>query len=106
VKRQAQLVGESDLFRTQDNSAVQSPAAGRPNSLRPSPAKKSATSAAPVDSGHEGHSISGIVDAILEVGVERQGILDQLRAALVSANNESALKLARKLCGLSDEESR
>jgi hypothetical protein len=77
---------------------------------KPLRASALATNIAPsttsLDSEHNGHSISGIVDAILEVGLERQGILDQLRAALVSVDNESALKLARKLCGLSDEESR
>jgi hypothetical protein len=72
---------------------------------QPTPAKPP-TPKPRVDFADGGHSLSGIVDAILEVGLERQGILDQLRAALVSADNESALKLARKLCGLSDEESR
>jgi excisionase family DNA binding protein len=34
VKSQAQLTGESDLFATQDKSALQSSAAGHPDSLR------------------------------------------------------------------------
>lgn len=51
------------------------------------------TSAEPV-------ALSGIVDAILEVSRQRKLLLDELRSALQSGENDNALQLARKLCGL------
>lgn len=63
------------------------------------------TEEAPLDLGHDGHSISGIVDAILEVGRQRDGLLAQLRAALESGQEREALILAKRLCGLPYEES-
>lgn len=48
-------------------------------------------------------SLSGLVDAILEVGHQRKILLDQLRSALVSGNDGEALRLARQLCGLPNE---
>ena len=48
---------------------------------------------------------SGVVDAILEVGRQRNAILDRLRAALQSGDNSQALNLARQYCGLTHEES-
>ena len=76
--------------------------ADRPNSLSDfgtTPAKPRSPKAA-VDSAHDGHSISGIVDAILEVGQQRNALLAELRVALQSGNNGEALILARRLCGL------
>jgi hypothetical protein len=46
-------------------------------------------------------SLSGVVDAILEVGRQRDTLLMQLRAALESGREKDALVLARRLCGLS-----
>jgi hypothetical protein len=100
VKSRAQLSGELDLLTTQDKSALQPSAAGHPDSLRSSPAKKIATSTAPLDSGHEGHSVSGIVDAVLEIGSQRNALPTQLRAALESGKEKEALNFARRLCGL------
>jgi uncharacterized protein YpiB (UPF0302 family) len=45
-------------------------------------------------------SLSGVVDAILEVGRQRKSLLDQMRSALQSKDNAKALQLARQLCGL------
>ena len=45
-------------------------------------------------------SVSGLVDAILEVSRQRKTILDQVRSALLSGNDVEALQLARNLCGL------
>ena len=45
-------------------------------------------------------SISGLVDAILEVGNRRKALLSQLRSALLSSNDFEALVLARQICGL------
>lgn len=45
-------------------------------------------------------SLSGVVDAILEVSRQRKALLNQLRSALQSGNNAEALQLARQLCGL------
>jgi len=67
--------------------------------------KKVAASITPVDSEHDGHSISGIVDAILEIGRQRNTLLSYLRIALESGKEREALNLARRLCGLPHEES-
>ena len=48
---------------------------------------------------------SGVIDAILQVGEQRKGVLAQLRSALQSGNDSGALKLARVLCGMGNEES-
>jgi hypothetical protein len=45
-------------------------------------------------------SISGVVDAILEVGNRRKALLGQLRSALLSSNDFEALGFARQICGL------
>jgi hypothetical protein len=45
-------------------------------------------------------SVTGLVDAILEVSRQRKAILDQVRSALLSGNDVEALRFARKLCGL------
>jgi hypothetical protein len=47
-------------------------------------------------------SMTGIVDAILEVGHQRQALLGQVRSALMSGNDAEALRCARQLCGLPD----
>jgi hypothetical protein len=58
------------------------------------------TQIAPLDLAQDGHSISGIVDAILEAGRQRSALLAQLRAALEAGAEREALTLARRLCGL------
>ena len=50
-------------------------------------------------------NISGLVDAALEIANGRRETLRRLREALEAEDNTEALKLARKLCGLDDEES-
>ena len=49
-------------------------------------------------------STPGLVDAILEVGRQRKTVLDQLRCALESGDNERALVFARQLCGMETHE--
>lgn len=49
-------------------------------------------------------SMSGIVDAILEVGRQRNSLLHQLRTALQSGRDDEALSVARQLCGMSSHE--
>jgi hypothetical protein len=44
--------------------------------------------------------VSGAVDAILKVAGERKGLLLQLKAALLSHQDDEALRLARKYCGI------
>jgi len=105
VKRQAQRIGESDLSATRSESVVPSPTAGHPDFPRSRPTKKVATSIAPVDLEYDGHSISGIVDAVLEAGRQRNALLAQLRNALESGQEREALNFARRLCGLPHEES-
>jgi hypothetical protein len=50
-------------------------------------------------------STGGIVDAILQVGRERNLLLKQLRSALQSGRKDEALEIASKLCGLTNEKS-
>jgi len=45
-------------------------------------------------------SLSGVLDAILDVGKKRDAQLRDLRIALISGKDDEALKLARELCGL------
>ena len=45
-------------------------------------------------------SLSGVVDAIVEVSRQRKVLLNQLRSALQSGNDAEALRFARHLCGL------
>jgi hypothetical protein len=49
-------------------------------------------------------TIGGIVDAITAVGRKRKALLDLMRGALETGDNERALNFARQLCGLSNEE--
>jgi hypothetical protein len=80
---------------------------GRTNSLSDSGTKpaKPITPKAAVDSEYDDHSISGIVDVVLEVGRQRNALLAQLRIALESGKERIALNLAKRLCGLPHEES-
>ena len=64
----------------------------------------SSEDAATRDSAQIGFSVSGIVDAILAVGRQRNVLLVRLRVALQSGDNTQALNLARQLCGLQNEE--
>ncbi len=48
--------------------------------------------------------MSGIVDAILDVGRQRNALLAQLRSALESGAEKEALILAKRLCGVTHEE--
>ncbi len=50
-------------------------------------------------------SVSGIVDAILEIGRQRNALLVQLRTALELGQEREALSLSRRLCGLHYEQS-
>ena len=50
-------------------------------------------------------SSAGVIHAIMEVARQRKAVLERLRAALESGNNDQALELARQLCGIGNEES-
>jgi hypothetical protein len=52
-----------------------------------------------------GKSLSGVVEAILEVGRQRNSLLESMRLALESGDNETALTFARQLCGINHEKS-
>jgi hypothetical protein len=49
-------------------------------------------------------SMAGVVDAILEVGQQRNALLKNMRAALITGNIDQVLGTARKLCGLANDE--
>jgi hypothetical protein len=44
--------------------------------------------------------VTGVVDAILEVGSQRKALLNQIRSALLAGEDADAIRLARQLCGL------
>ena len=48
--------------------------------------------------------IAGIVESVIAVGRQRAAQLELLRIALISEDEQNALRLARELCGVSDEE--
>jgi hypothetical protein len=49
---------------------------------------------------------NALIDAALDIAQERRDILTELRAALETGDHLRALSLARKLCGLEDEQER
>jgi hypothetical protein len=49
---------------------------------------------------HTEMPLSGVVDAILDIGNQRKALLGQLRSALASGENSEALIFARQYCGL------
>jgi hypothetical protein len=51
-----------------------------------------------------GESLSGLVDAALEIASRRRDTLARLREALKVGDEPNALKLAAELCGLDDEQ--
>jgi hypothetical protein len=57
--------------------------------------------AARADSPSDSLSVSGVLDAIVEIGHQRGTLLAQMRAALESGRDKDVLVLARRLCGLS-----
>jgi hypothetical protein len=48
--------------------------------------------------------LRGLLDAALEIASKRRETLDHLRAALESRDDAEALRFARQLCGLENEE--
>lgn len=52
----------------------------------------------------EDTSLTGVLDAALEIARKRGDTLVRLRAALEQGNDVEALKLARELCGLDHEQ--
>jgi len=58
-----------------------------------------------IPESQNGLVLSGVVEAVLEVGRHRKAILQRLRAALECGDTKNALNFARQLCGLSNEES-
>ena len=51
-------------------------------------------------------NLKGVFDVALEIARDRQETLRRLRSALKTGDDGGALKLARKLCGLENEETR
>jgi len=54
----------------------------------------------------QGHneSVDGILDAALEIAAKLADILHRMKAALLAGDDETALRLARELCGLENTE--
>jgi hypothetical protein len=50
--------------------------------------------------------VAGVFEAALEVGRRRRDLLEQMRKALENHNDQEALRLAKQLCGLEDEQKR
>jgi hypothetical protein len=66
--------------------------------------KKLETGYVVMPESQNGLPVSGVVEAILEVGRHRKATLQRLRAALERGDTENALNFARQLCGLANEE--
>jgi hypothetical protein len=49
-------------------------------------------------------SLTGVVEAALEIARKRRDTLARLRAAVVSGDNTKVVELARKLCGVENDE--
>lgn len=49
-------------------------------------------------------ALNGIIDAALEISERRRNILAQMREALKQGDEGKALTLAKKLCGVDDEQ--
>ncbi len=49
-------------------------------------------------------SLSGVLNAALEIADKRRETLARLRAALEKGDDTEALKVARALCGVDDEQ--
>lgn len=49
-------------------------------------------------------SLTGVLDAALEIARRRRNTLARLRAALEQGDDTEALKLARELCGIDHEQ--
>ena len=71
------------------------------NNMKP---EKTETGFAVTPEQRNGLAVSGVVEAILEVGRQRKTILQRLRTALECGDTDNALKFARQLCGLENEE--
>jgi len=50
-------------------------------------------------------AVAGLLDAAMNIAVERRKVLGQMRDALIAGDDPTALKCARRLCGLRDEAS-
>ena len=48
--------------------------------------------------------LTSLIDAVLEISQARRNILQRMRAALEAGDNAEALKLAARLCGVSQDE--
>jgi hypothetical protein len=48
-------------------------------------------------------SLTGLLDAAMDIASKRRDALREMRGALVKGDNEAALQYARRLCGLNDE---
>ncbi len=92
---------DQDLFSSRparsdsENTNAGSPEFG--SESRPAPSMQAARADSPSDS----LSVSGVLDAIVEIGHQRGTLLAQMRAALESGRDKDVLVLARRLCGLS-----
>lgn len=49
-------------------------------------------------------SLSGVVDAILEIGRQRAAVLAEMKTALERGDNQQVLVLCRQLCGVTNGE--
>jgi hypothetical protein len=49
-------------------------------------------------------SLSGLVDAALEISNRRRAILERMREAFELGKDQEALSLAKELCGVNNEQ--
>jgi hypothetical protein len=70
------------------------------NAVRAGPTISNSSEKSNTVSNSEALSGAGLVDAILEIGRERQRIMEAMKAALLRGDDDAALEHARELTGL------
>jgi hypothetical protein len=75
------------------------------NAVRAGPTISNSSEKSNAVSNSEAFSGAGLVDALLEIGRERQRIMEAMKAALLRDDDEAALEHARELTGLPSRKS-
>jgi hypothetical protein len=70
------------------------------NAVRAGPSISNSSEKSNAVSNSEALSGAGLVDALLEIGRERQRIMEAMKAALLRGDDDTALEHARELTGL------
>jgi hypothetical protein len=55
--------------------------------------------------GNSSHALGGLAATALQIAEERAKILAEMKAAILAKDDKLALRFAKRLCGVDDEES-